>query len=63
MMGCLWSLFCGNSGVDPDGPQKSGTNCPSFAVNHPPKFKGQKYIKSVMGVILDSVEIKIARLS
>jgi len=31
MMDSLWSLFCENSGVDPDGSQKSGTNCPSSA--------------------------------
>jgi len=30
-MGSLWSLFCENSGVDPDGSQKSGTNYPSSA--------------------------------
>jgi hypothetical protein len=31
MMGCLWSLFFENSGVDPDGSKKSGTNCPLSA--------------------------------
>jgi len=30
-MGCLRSLFCENSGVDPDGSQKSVANCQSSA--------------------------------
>jgi len=47
MMGSLWSLFFENSGVDPDGSKKSGTNCPlSAGTSGNPREQRKTHINS-----------------